>query len=215
MANASTTKMIDDISHEMKTQLSTIIMALKNVEFLLSDLNIGQNIADEIETISRTASHTANSMKESIDTLIALHGLFTPRTIILNELMDLFADRIQTTNSSLRVVREYGNAELEIFTDYRALNLAFHNLFAGLAGYLAHGGDIVISINPADDAQRQNYIKITIVAQPPSGAMVKSKEKYEQPILLSTELLRLLKARILKNGIVNGTYEYSMLLTRP
>ena len=207
MENVQSKKMVDLISHDMKTQLSTITMAVKNIELVLSGQKIEKEVRDEIKQVCTIASESSLNMKEDIDTIIALNKILKPRNIIFNEILESVIERIIRENNKINLVRNFNETYIEILTDYRALKLAMNYLFNGFIEYLAKSGEIKIKIVTEKLIKSQKKISI-IFELFPSQSVKEINGKFEKNITLARLLLQVVQSKITEEYLPDNTYRF-------
>lgn len=185
---------INKLAHDIKSPLSTSLLAIKNLQYILSESDSQVNSSHESIEFVRSALESIEHVKEKINTLTAFSRISKKyfKAVEIISLVDLVLSSFQGYfQKRVTLTKEYDSNLPLAWIDEKAIRIALKNLIADSLKAMDHSGILTLAIKNRDGAKNiiSNDKQISIEIIDNRFLRVNSVENQNKPLpLKKTEI---------------------------
>ncbi|MCD4691463.1 MAG: hypothetical protein K8R79_01000 [Calditrichales bacterium] len=147
---------INKLAHDIKSPLSTSLLAIKNLQYTLSESDSQVNISHESIEFVRSALESIDHVKEKINTLTAFSRISNKyfKAVEIKSLVDLVLSSFQGYfQKGVTLTKEYDSNLPLAWIDEKSIHIALKNLIADSLKAMDHSGILTLTIKNRDGAK--------------------------------------------------------------
>jgi nitrogen-specific signal transduction histidine kinase len=149
-------KAINKLAHDIKSPLSTSLLAIKNLQFILSESESRVNSSHESIEFIHSALESIEHVKEKINTLTAFTRISKKyfKAVEIISLIDLVLSSFQGYfQKGVTLTKEYDSNLPLAWIDEKAIRIALKNLIADSLKAMDHSGILTLAIKNSEGAK--------------------------------------------------------------